>query len=664
MPLPDLKKSAALLTGTNLVCAAIGVSQGLLVIRLLGPETYGAAAVVVALAAVAANLVDVRLIDLMSNLYYDERASCPDTGAAYRASALRLVLRFYVASAVLIALASAGLMFVGVRRLTGAEFLPSWLWAAAAAQGVSYLGSFFIFIQRFTAPPRRMAILQLVSALINAIAMIAFVAASRTIGGYVFGLLASATGIAFLNAVYMVTILRRDGVELFGLHHPAAPAVDRRVIFRFVAAGNLLGYVKLLHRSADVLLVAVFCGDRETGIYKLARSITDAFLAVSEAVGRVYQPRLLALLQERDRTEYGAVARSLTAMAAALTVAALGGVLALMPYLAPVLGVADAQGLTLSVVIMTLTFFFIAGMQSWIWPAFVFSGRLGRCTLWGAIAVVGAIHDRPGPRVPHRLRECGVVQPRLSELLRFFDFAPLARAAARTADLHLAGAGGRHAVSAQQHPLHVVQISRDTGLLRPSADSEPVQRQLDYARELNRRVPGGSVTIIVLSTDSHEDRWERENLRVIPLCVGGSLRGGLDCLRALQSLHETAPISVITTQTAIRRRLAGPRRRPLVRHSRHRPDSLRPVHRAPRCAGPGSPKLCEGGGRGRRAGAASLGRRSEHCRRSPPCGRCRPSRAVPSPGSRPPFRLRPSRCRFRWFPRTRAWAHCRTNSRS
>jgi len=104
-------------------------------------------------------------------------------------------------------------------------------------------------------------------------------------------------------------------------------------------------------------------------------------------------------------------------------------------------------------------------------------------------------------------------------------------------------------VSAQQHPLHVVQISRDTGLLRPSADSEPVQRQLDYARELDRRVPGGSVTIIVLSRDSHEDRWERENLRVIPLCVGGSLRGGLDCLRALQSLHETAPISVITTQT-------------------------------------------------------------------------------------------------------------------
>ena len=37
---------------------------------------------------------------------------------------------------------------------------------------------------------------------------------------------------------------------------------------------------------------------------------------------------------------------------------------------------------------MTLTFFFVAGLQSWIWPAFVFGGRLGRCTLWGAVAVL------------------------------------------------------------------------------------------------------------------------------------------------------------------------------------------------------------------------------------------------------------------------------------
>jgi hypothetical protein len=75
--------------------------------------------------------------------------------------------------------------------------------------------------------------------------------------------------------------------------------------------------------------------------------------------------------------------------AAAVTLAAIGGTLVLLPSLAPVLGVTDGQSLTLSVVVMTITFFFVAGLQSWIWPAFVFGGRLGRCTLWTTVAVLG-----------------------------------------------------------------------------------------------------------------------------------------------------------------------------------------------------------------------------------------------------------------------------------
>ena len=98
----------------------------------------------------------------------------------------------------------------------------------------------------------------------------------------------------------------------------------------------------------------------------------------------------------------------------------------------------------------------------------------------------------------------------------------------------------------QQHPLHVVQISRDTGLLRPSFDSEPVQRQLDYARELKKRIPGARVTIIVLAPQGGAAGWEYENLYVVP--VDGRLRASVGCLRAIHDLHRAAPISVMTTQ--------------------------------------------------------------------------------------------------------------------
>ena len=383
---PDLKGAAALLTTANIGCAAIGASQGLLIMWLLGPDSFGAAAVVAALTAVAANLVDVRLTDLISKLYYDDQASRAASGAAYRTSVLRLGFGLSLLGAGLITVVSLGLMSIAARRLTGVELTASWLWMAAGAQGVSYLGSFFIFIQRFIAPPRRMALLQLASALINAAAMLTFVAMDQTVGGYVLGLVASAAGVAALNAWQAVAILRQAGVALYG-RRVVAPAIDRRVVVRFLVAGNAQGYVKLFHRAADVLLVAAFCSDRATGVYKLARSIADTLLVASEAIGRVYQPRLLSLLQAQDHVEYAALTRSITMTAAALTVAALAAEAAFLPILAPVLGVADGQELTLSVAILTLSFFFVAGLQSWIWPAFVYFGRPERCTLWGALAV-------------------------------------------------------------------------------------------------------------------------------------------------------------------------------------------------------------------------------------------------------------------------------------
>jgi O-antigen/teichoic acid export membrane protein len=342
----------------------------------------------VALTSVATNLIDVRLTDLVSNLYYSPNASDDAGGATHRAAVLRLGIGLYAVSALLIALASAALLLVAARRLSATAFLTQWFWLAALAQGVSYFGSFFVFVQRFVASARRMAALQVASALINAGAMVALVALHRTIGGYVTGLLISAVAIAVVNAALTVRSIVRAGIPLRASGRSAGVVLDRKVVFQFIAAGNVLGYVKLLHRSADVLLVAFFCSDRDTGVYKLARSMTDALYAISEAIGRIYQPRLLTLLRDGAHAEYRRLARSMTTTAAAVTVVALAGVLVVVPRMAVILGWREMPGLTLATAILTLPFFFVAGLQAWIWPAFVSMGRLGRCTLWGVVAVL------------------------------------------------------------------------------------------------------------------------------------------------------------------------------------------------------------------------------------------------------------------------------------
>ena len=254
-----LAQSAVLLTTINLACGAIGALQGLAVARLLGASTFGVVAIITALTAVAMNIVDVRLQDLVSKLYFDQAASDDATGAAYKASALRFGLLLYVGCAVAIAILAAALLFVAAPRLSSAVLLSSWCCMAAAAQGLGYLNSFFVFVQRFVIPPAQMAVVQLTSAIVNAVAMVSAVAMLTGVGGYTAGLAASALAILIVNGTVTVRAFRTAGVSPFGAH--ARVAIDRRVVWRFVAAGNILGYVKLLHRSADVLLVAYFCAD-------------------------------------------------------------------------------------------------------------------------------------------------------------------------------------------------------------------------------------------------------------------------------------------------------------------------------------------------------------------------------------------------------------------
>src|SRR4051812_22321548 len=98
----NLKGGTALLTAINVVCAAIGAAQGVFIVRTLGPNLFGIAAVLVAIASITTNLVDVRITDLVSRIYFDARSRT----AADRATAIRVGLAFSLVGGTLIALLS------------------------------------------------------------------------------------------------------------------------------------------------------------------------------------------------------------------------------------------------------------------------------------------------------------------------------------------------------------------------------------------------------------------------------------------------------------------------------------------------------------------------------------------------------------------------------
>lgn len=100
--------------------------------------------------------------------------------------------------------------------------------------------------------------------------------------------------------------------------------------------------------------------------------------------------------------------------------------------------------------------------------------------------------------------------------------------------------------------LHIVQTSTDHSLLHDPAqkphESDTPHRQSEYARRLDKRVPGSQLTILVLRNGPAVPSRLIENLRIEQ--IGGRWPLSLWNLAArLEELQATDPISVVAPQT-------------------------------------------------------------------------------------------------------------------
>lgn len=103
-------------------------------------------------------------------------------------------------------------------------------------------------------------------------------------------------------------------------------------------------------------------------------------------------------------------------------------------------------------------------------------------------------------------------------------------------------------ISAASRPLHIVQTSYDDSVFQAEAGSDTVQRQLTYARIVERRHPGSRWTLLTFTRRTNLSHRRLENTCFVP--VAGRWPGNLATLRrALMRQHAQFPIDVISTQT-------------------------------------------------------------------------------------------------------------------
>jgi O-antigen/teichoic acid export membrane protein len=375
------------LTLVNVLATGIGFAQGLITARQLGVAAYGVAAVIGSTNAAVLNFLDVRLTDLAAKLYYLSFDN-PEEQRAHRASVIQVALAGN--GLVSFGLAALGLVvsLVVVHRLTDAPVTIAWLVAQSLIAALNNWASTFDNLIRLSGRFYLLGSWRLATRIGQTILFLLVFLPGSNLDAYYRALLAvAAAGLLSVIGLALWIWLRLQKLPVLR-PAPGRAWPDYWRERRFLFYGNLLGYVKMLHRSVDVILVGYFADDRVTGLYKLARSLSDTLLIVFDAVNQVYYPHLMELLGRKAASEYRRLARRLFVGSAAFTLAAVIGETLLLKLLLRIALTDQYAGAEGAVVILTIPFLFVTGIYTWLWPLFVRSGQLRYYTLFSALAAV------------------------------------------------------------------------------------------------------------------------------------------------------------------------------------------------------------------------------------------------------------------------------------
>jgi len=330
------------------------------------------------------NLLDVRLMDVVGKLYYRPDIPHGVEKSRYRSS---VILVFILGSSILgLLIGAIGFIagYFSIHLFTDSPIKSTWLAASAYYYTMNYISGSFMYQQRFSERFYLIGTWRLIAQAISLAAFLAIILNFQTLDGYYSGSLVSIT----------FQVIAAIGLSLFiWKKHDAFPLVSPRLAWgsylkevRLVLWGNLLGYTKLLHRGSDVLLVGFFADDRITGLYKVARSVTDTIYVLYDALNQVYYPRFMQLLSGRAYKEYRRLTWRIIANSSALVVGIFAVEAVALSVIVKIVLTTRFAGAETAILILTLPVFFVIGFYTWFWPIFVHHGRLGYFTLFNILA--------------------------------------------------------------------------------------------------------------------------------------------------------------------------------------------------------------------------------------------------------------------------------------
>lgn len=379
---PQVRVSPRGLVLVNVGCALAGLAQGLYVARAVGAAGLAVIGVLAGALAVVANFLDLRPADLATRFFYEQR----EPGA--RAGALQVCFLLNAAVGIGVLVLGACVALVAGHFVLGATPSPALAIAQAVVTSAALVSGTPTALLRLTDRLGVVAAWRLGAQLLTGVCVVVAVAATGTVSGYYIG--ATTAALLQLPAVGVVSVVvwRQAGVTLMSRGQLRIAWARYAGQLRFLVHGNVLGYAKMLHRGADVLLLAAVTSDVSTGVYRLARQLSDGLYIVFDAISQVYGPRLLSLLADDNRARFRVEARRLLVGAAVLTAALEVTVLLTMPFVQDTVLAGQYDGVVAPLALLVLPFGIVTGIHLWLWAVLV---HLGRLEVLVAPAIVGAL---------------------------------------------------------------------------------------------------------------------------------------------------------------------------------------------------------------------------------------------------------------------------------
>ncbi|MBX7142930.1 MAG: oligosaccharide flippase family protein [Oligoflexia bacterium] len=372
-----IRRDLVVLAGTTFTSAALNLLQSVVVTRALGVENFGVVGLVASVCAVVLCFVDFRIYDVTAKLYLADSQGSP----MERVNVLHIgaMIQFLVATlALLLSVALSNLVLPYVANTPIDEEA---LIALSLATACNYFCGYFTTVQRLSGRVIEMALYQLFATALGVSVLCTALAKQPGLDSYCAAIVLSSAASGLVNFLAYLRLFRISTTRFITLR---TLAENYRRVFRehrVLLYSNLLGYLKLLSRAGDTLLVGALCNDYHTGLYKFGRSLTDSLSLIYEIAVKFYQPLFLKASAEGNAQKFKKFSRGLLQAAVFIGIAIIfGEVLFLKDFLklffAP--GFGDSYSMVL---VLSIPVIFSLGVNLWLWPLLLSCGKMRFYTL-------------------------------------------------------------------------------------------------------------------------------------------------------------------------------------------------------------------------------------------------------------------------------------------